>query len=77
MNLQQPVRLKLADGSAVQGMFHGYWDMTPLGRGWVPAISYPLPDGSMTTGFLPQGAQILDPIMSAEEWQQQQQQQAT
>lgn len=68
MNTQIPVRIRLASGQVVQGMFHGYWDMTPIGRGHVATISYPLADGSMTTGVLPKGAELLDQVPSAEEW---------
>jgi hypothetical protein len=77
-----PIRLR-RKGNIVQGVFHGYWDMSQFGRGHVPAVSHPKPNGHMTTGLLDPEEEILDPIPSAEEWyawrdkqkQQQQQQQ--
>lgn len=73
-HMHLPIRIQLANGEKISGTFNGYWDLRAYGGTLQPAISYPVPGSDkLTTGILPQGATILTPYPSFEQWTAQQQ----
>jgi hypothetical protein len=59
-----PIKLRLADGTVVDAMFNGYWDVFDPPR---PSIGYPAGEGH-SHGIIHDGDQILTPVPSPEEW---------
>ena len=62
------VRIQRANGEVIDGEFNGYWDLRDYGRGMVPSVGYPMPDGSFSHGLLKGDEKIMTPVPSPEEW---------
>ena len=62
-----PIVMRDPQGQAVHGVFHGYYDLSTVGLGIVPAIGYPIKEG-VTHGMLRTGWAIVSEIPSFEEW---------
>lgn len=65
-NGQLLVEIELEDGTRQPALFAGYWDM---GATAFPAIGFPTESG-FSHGMLPQGASIVTPVPTLEQWRE-------
>lgn len=66
--MHHPIRIRKPDGTEEDAEFAGYWDFSPIGKGYVPTIGYKQPGQNATHGGLRPGHEILTPIPSVDEW---------
>lgn len=67
----QRVRIQLADGSVVPGLFNGYWEVPGTKFDQQPSVAIAQGD-KWSHGFLPEGAKILDDVPSFADWKKNQ-----
>lgn len=65
----RPVRIKTPKGE-VRGDWTGYYDMRPYGGELKHSVGYPGAGGGWTHGILRPGDELLDPVPSHDEWQE-------
>lgn len=63
-----PIQIQAQDGTIREAEFTGYYDLSTLGRGYVPSVGWTLPNGKFTHGMLRPEEKIIGTVPTFQEW---------